>query len=136
MKTEETKEEVMPQAPSRLTVVEMVYFQLVGENPIGAESRYVRGLTTEEQPCERRLKATENWQHLDRGWLEQVSTLVISNREKVAEKVLEVAYCDAPHDCWLVLPGESMRATPSDATRIMVRSQSGTTRFTAHLFPR
>jgi len=122
--------------PNRITVVEMVYFQSPGENPLGVESRYSRKLTTDEQPCERRLKATENWQELDRGWVDQASLIVISNQETIAGKILEVAYRDAYQDTWLVLPGESMRASPSDASRLIVRSQSGTTRFTANLFPR
>jgi len=121
---------------NRITVVEMVYFQAPGESPLGVESRYSRALTTDEQPCERRLKATEDWRELDRGWVDQTSLIVISNNETVADKILEVAYRDAYQDTWLVLPGESMRASPSNASRLVVRSQSGTIRFTANLFPR
>ena len=132
---EGTKYEPRDGLSNRITVVEMVYFQAPGESPLGIESRYSRKLTTDEQPCERRLKATENWQELDRGWVDQASLIVISNRETATGKILEVAYKNAGQDTWLVLPGESMRAHPSDATRLVIRSQLGTIRFTANIFP-
>ena len=121
---------------SKLTIVEMVYFRAPGESAIGIESRYSRELATDEQPCERRLKATENWQALDTGWLKKVGTIVITNREATIGEILEVAYCDSPQDGWLILPGESMRALPKDVKRLMVRSHSKVIRFTAHFFPR
>ena len=134
---EGTRYEPREGIPSRIVVVEMVYFQAPGESPLGVGSRYSRKLLTEEQPCERRLKATDSWQELDRAWLEQVSTVVISNQESVKGKILEVAYKDTPPEhTWLILPGESMRASPADVASLMVRSQSGAIRFTANLFPR
>jgi hypothetical protein len=70
-----------PASKSRIGVVESVYCQQPGDNPISAESRFSRWLNTDEQPYSRKIKVTEEWQPLDWGWLKKASMLVVVNEE-------------------------------------------------------
>lgn len=155
------REEAQQRAPDvkdRLTVVESVYHQPFGEDPVEIPSRFSRNLKTREQLYCRRLVATEKWEPLDCGWLgNAVGMLVVSNnegknqqvnptneeREVLAAKVLEL-FCSqgdrtmlsaARQAHWLVPPGESMRGCPAAAQKIHIRCQSGTAKFTLHLIP-
>src|SRR6516165_2146294 len=67
----------------RVTVVEIVHFISPGAAPISVESRFVRKLSTDEQPYVRRMTVDEKWQKLDLGWLKgsRPSMLVIENHE-------------------------------------------------------
>ena len=143
---------------SRLTVVGRVYHQQYGKSPSEIESRFDRELESREQVYTRCLEATEGWQRLDCGWLGRVGMLVIRNEEgklqgqnptdaeleRAARKVLEVTYSRGPlkgnrNDtnrlCWLIMPGESMRALPTHPTKLYVRCQSGTAEYTVFLVP-
>lgn len=142
----------MPKISDRITVVEMVYHRSSGEPPVCVESRFSRELETSEQPYSRRLKATEQWQSLDCGWLkDNVGMILIVNsegrfpqanptgkeREAAAKKVLEVAHRSlGQKGSWLIPPGESMRASPSAPLDLVIRSQSGVTKFVVHLYSR
>lgn len=135
----------------RLTVVETVYHQRWGENPISIESRFGRELTTHEQPYSRECVATEEWQPLDLGWLNtNVGQLVILNREgsllqfqtyptaevreEMATRIIELTTGD--DDPWFIPPGESHRGWPSKPENLRIRCQNGTARYTLHLIPR
>jgi hypothetical protein len=66
---------------NRLMVVEMLYHQSIEDQPTAFETRFARWLQTDEQPYVRKAKATEEWQPLDTGWLQESSMLLISNVE-------------------------------------------------------
>lgn len=133
----------------RLAVVETAYHQQFGKQPHSIETRFSRQLSTQNQLYERQLVATEEWYPLDCGWLESTGMMVLVNnegkflqvqptdeeREAAERKVLEVSYQDAPHNVWLILPRESMRAQPGDVRKLRIRCQSGVARFTLCLFP-
>lgn len=135
---------------SRIVVVEKIYHQLQGEQPIGCEHQYSQELRTDEQPYERRCVATEEWQPLDCGWLEDVSMLHIVNEEgqfkqvnptdeeraEAAKKILEVGHY-LPHECsdWLILPGQSMRGCPMTAGQLHIRCRSGKACYRLRFYP-
>lgn len=70
-----------PQSPSRVSIVETLYFHTVGVNPHVVQTRYGRNLKTEEQVFVRRLTLTDDWVALDAGWLKAVSYVLIQNME-------------------------------------------------------
>ncbi len=132
-----------------LTVVETVYHRQYGEEATAVESRFTRELQTQEQSYTRRLKVEEEWRSLDTGWIIQVGMLVIQNTEgkflqqipseadkaEALKKTIEIKH-DGSEGCWLILPGESIRVCPSDASSLRIRCQLGTARFTVHIFPK
>lgn len=140
----------MAEPPSRVTVVEQVYHQILNGQPHLVESRFSRDLESDEQAYERRLKVGEAGVPLDCGWVTKASQLLIINeegrnlqvnptdeeRKKLSEKVLEVYYVQSLTSPWLVLPGESMRGCPSTLEGLRIRSQSGIIRFTLHVIPK
>lgn len=151
-------EELPPVAPTRpvkdrITVVEMVYHQHYGDSPTSLEHRYTRWLDSDEQVFTRRSKAIESWEPVDYGWIDphKCGLLVLTNqegnftrtnptdeeREEAAAKVIELAYetLNGISPPWYVLPGESMRAHPSNLDQLMIRSQSGKARYTLNLYP-
>lgn len=146
----------MASLKDRLVVVETVYHQPAGDRPVSVDSRFSRDLQSVEQPYQRQLVATEEWQPLDHGWIEDAGMIVIQNlegkfaanptdeeRAEATAKILEVSYfagenpvVDAFGRGWLVLPGESMRACPSDVRCLAVCSRSGPLRFSIFILPR
>lgn len=159
--TEEQKEpqvmfnqvDVTPPIPpgDKLTIVESIYHQPFGEQPTQVENRFEQILSSSEQPYQRKLKATEEWQQLDFGWLESVGMILIVNtegkflqlqpteeeKEETAKKVLELCYriSVCPFG-WSILPGASFRGQPNDPTTLHIRSQSGVTRFMLYAWPK
>lgn len=141
----------------RITVVERVYHQRFGEQPVQMESRFGRELSDGEQPYIRtgvNCKATEKWGLIDSGWIRTAGMIIIVNeegkfrqikpteeeREESNKKILEVAYlCSgvlaSNNHRWFVLPGESMRACPSDIKSLGIRCQSGEAKFTICVYP-
>jgi hypothetical protein len=135
---------------NRLCVVETVYHQQFTGPTEHIESRFQRYLKSEEQTYQRICKATQEWQALDCGWIEDCSHVHIENqagkylqqnpteeeKEQIAAQVLEVSYFP-PHEerCWTILPGESFRGCPSDCSSLFVRSRSGTPSYSIHLIP-
>ncbi len=149
----------MADIKDRITVVSTVYLQPAGEKPASVESRFDRELETQEQFYTRRLKATEEWQLIDPGWLgvDGIGMMVIANDEgknlqtiptdeekaDTATRVLEICFLyptkmeNFPFACqWLTLPGESMQAYPSTLTGLHIRCRKDTAKFTVSLFPR
>jgi hypothetical protein len=137
-----------PALRDRLLVVESIFHQSPGEDPYVTEHRFARSLQTKEQPFTRKTTAGENWKSLDCGWIERAGMLFIINEEgkfrqtnpteeelrEAAKKIIEVSFTTNT-DVWLILPGESMRAYPSNIRNLLVRCRSGTARITAHIFP-
>lgn len=137
---------------SRLTVVESLYHQASGEEGMMVSSRFSRDLESDDQAYgPRRLKATEEWQPLDCGWVEEMGMVSITNeegkrlqvnptekeKEATAKKVLELALTPNPDSLWsfLIPPGESFRGYPS-TQKLWIRSQSGITRFSNFVIPK
>lgn len=138
---------------SRLSVVGAVFCQSPGNQAEGTEFRAKRALETDEQVFKRHLRASEQWQPLECGWLPDAGMLLIVNnegkfqvnptdkeREEMNGRILEITYRvnegTENAEVWLILPGEPMLANPSHADGLDIRCRSGTAKFTVYLFPR
>jgi len=137
--------------PSRITVVDNLYFQETGEQTSQFSCQFSRNVESEQQPYERRLKATEEWQPIDTGWLdEDVGALFIRNEAgknlqtipteaealEISKQVLQLSFGGTEFAAWNVPPGESFRGSPATIKDLMIRSLSGTPRYTLYLIPR
>ena len=134
-----------------VTVVENVYYQpLQGQTEQVGEAAYSRSIQSHEQPFVRRFAAGESWKPLPCGWIDHCGLLILANDEgrymhrhpspeekaTVASRVVELAYTgDEASFCWLVLPGETMRGYPSDASKLVIRCRKGTAQVTLTLLP-
>lgn len=138
----------MAQLKDRLTVVEQVYHQPADEQPDGFESKFSCELHDREQVYQRRTRVGEERKPVDLGWLNRVSMLVISNetgknlqvqpskeeKKEMDEKVLEVSFDGCEHG-WLILPGHTMRAKPSDISSLRIRCLKGATKYSVVAIP-
>lgn len=142
-----------PQFP-RLTVVESVYFESPGHQPILVPTQTARTLASDEQPYQRQLLIGETWTRLDTGWIQEASLLVLTNDEgrpergpsvdagALAGRVVELV-CrntiigdgESIEPEWLLPPGESFRGTPARPGAIYLRCRQGAVRCTLTLFP-
>jgi hypothetical protein len=139
----------------RLGVVETVYLQRPGGQPVSVESRFSRRLLSDEQPYLRQFKVGPEWTLLDRGWLTECSCLVLSNeegrfhqvqptpeeRDAALRKVVEVGVCfnddmrDLIYRFAVVRPLESGRFEPADLAAIRIRCLDGPAKVSLTLFP-
>jgi hypothetical protein len=138
-----------PPPKNLMTVVETVYHQVFGEQPVSIESRFERELASEEQMYQRRKVATEDWQSLDLGWVSDAGTVVIQNTEnkllqviptpeqkaEIAKKIIAVSYNPESNQEFYILSGESIRLHPSHADKLMVRCLSGNAKYTINAIP-
>lgn len=63
----------------RVTVIDTIYHQLPGEQPVSIDSRFGYAVTSDERPYVRKFRLGEEWIPVDVGWVEKISMLVISN---------------------------------------------------------
>ena len=144
------------QPVGRITVVEHLYHYADEQSqPTSIESIFTRHLKSDEQPYIRILKLTEDWIPLDKGWVEEVGTIVIKNMEgtrytvnptdeerKVVEsRIVEIGYHNSlslnlATAFQLVPPQESSgRITPADWFSLRVRCRSGVAKITLTVYP-
>ena len=137
----------LQQVKSRLVVVENVYYQSPDQQPVSLENGFSKWLDSDEQPYNRQVKVTAEWQVLDLGWVKDCGMLVISNplerrqvnptSEQRAEelgRVLEVGI-DSRVRHIDVCPGESSRFQPTCTTNVYIRC-SVPTKITITAFPK
>ncbi|MFA5056488.1 MAG: hypothetical protein WC485_00105 [Opitutaceae bacterium] len=140
-----------PASRNRVTIVEHVYHQRQGGEPVEFVTRCSRKLNSDEQPYIRELLITEKWMALDCGWVNNPGLLLIRNKEgdtpgkiptpaeasELAQRIIQVAFDANDSDAsWLIMPGESMRAVPRNASRLSIRSLHGNIRASLCLMPR
>lgn len=157
------EETIKPLEHAYLTVVETVYHQPAGGQPISVNGNWGRQLTTDSQPYLRRLKVGPDWQTLDLGWLgedgEGVGLLVLVNTEgqflavnptavekaATGARVVELAVEAAPNPNTFetqivpfaeLSPGESLRYKPLDPRILKIRCRVGEAKVSLSLFPR
>jgi len=146
--TQRSKSPLPPPALNDLlTVVESVYFHPANRGIRQVDSRWCRNLLgVGEQPYERYLKASPQWQPVDLGWIQEVGMMVIRNEEGISEglvimplpldvldRFIEVAYEGAKDgDSVMILPGEALPFYPRTPKNLRIRCPSGTARY--HLF--
>lgn len=141
--------ELSPPPKNLLTVVETVYHQVFGEQPVSIDSRFDRELSSDEQMYQRHKVATENWQPLDLGWVSNAGTIVIQNTEgklsqtvptpeqkaEIAKKIIAVSYNSESKEEFYVMPGESTRLHPSHPDKLLIRCLSGSAKYTINAIP-
>lgn len=137
---------------SRITVVEQVYFQQDGQQPVTAESRFGRQLASDEQPYVRRYRVGPEWRPLDCGWVADAAQLVLLNdegrtgprnvtderRAELDRMVVEVSFASdagTPECHALVRPRESARVEPRQLKNVMVRCVAGKCWVVVRVFP-
>lgn len=128
----------------RITANLQFYFEQIGEEPVGFESRFSGVVPhTDEEPWQRKFKAGPEWEPLKLGYLEgeNVGVVIIENRagmglqtkpteeerESIQKQVMRVAY-DASSPGFLIRPGRFMFVEPADAAKLIIRSEHGTTK--------
>jgi hypothetical protein len=141
----------MAHLKDRMTVVEKVYYQQVGDSPTSFEFSFSRDLTSHEQVYRRQCKAERDWEPLDYGWIKEVGTILIQNEEgkrlfvnpteeekaDTASRIIEVScICglEIPSG-WLVYPGETFRGSTECLGRVRIRCREGTAVFTVIVIP-
>lgn len=139
--------------PGHIVVVDTVYCQMPGDQPVALECRSSRMLRTREQLFERRLTVGSDWVPVDTGWIESASVLVIQHRTPYdplvnptpeqrradAELRLEVALQDGAGGMNVLCPippGEDMRMpNPVCIRDLRVRAVGGVARVVVVVFP-
>lgn len=138
---------------NRITVVERIYFEADGQEPVHVDSSYSVPVKTNEQPFSRVLKVGGTWVPLPVGWFEdgKCSLLSISNqgvrraqgrgqpskeeKEQMDRAVLEMVFSDNHEGMELVPPGASRRTRPLDLRELAIRCQEGECWITVTIFP-
>lgn len=134
-----------------LTVIETVYYRPLGEEATAVDTRFSQSLVGDEQVYERRCRASESMEALDLGWFaekpDSIGYVRIANdegkflqvnptdeqRKESSEKILILSVDGIAFD--RIIPGDSRRISPPDATSISIESASGVTRFTINIYP-
>lgn len=145
-----------------VVVVGQVCHRRHANQPTSTTIQFVRDLETEEQPYTRlchkeKSKATEEWQMIDTGWLENdVSILIISNDEgghsdtnltpealeEIKSRVIEIGiYVDASHfsetiPIQYILPREAFPLSLFEVDDYRIRCRKGTAKYTITAYPR
>lgn len=135
-----------PRTHARLSVVETVYHQAVGEPARAVPSRFSRWLrSTEEESFQRSVRVGEDWTPVEASWVVEASHLMLENREgralvavptdreraETEARVVEMgvlAEGGGVVPFLRVPPGESCRFTPAELSRLRVRCLHGRAR--------
>lgn len=146
-------------SPGRITVVEMVYFQSSGDQPIAVDSRFARDCATDEQPFTRpSFSVGEEWVSVPSAWLDEAGMLVLVNltgrgqhvvptprqRQVFADAVVELGVADGVDTATYktaVVPfayvpaGESCRLSPVSFRSLRLRCRKGEARCNVTVMP-
>ena len=141
-----------PKLPAgRITIGDRLYHQTTGDQAVVAGTSLSVMVESDEQVFHRRTQVSESTEALGLGWFaekpEQISYVRIANeegnflqvnptdeeREATAAKVLILSVSGVPF-C-RVIPGDSIRLNPIDASKLAIQSASGVTRFSIHVYP-
>lgn len=119
---------------ARIVVVEYIYHQLPGQQPIAVENRFSRQLASLEDPYFRRLTVGREWLALDTGWVKSAGLVSLCNEmdkpvvnlsaaehETWQKRQLQVSVGEHKTGCLLLLPGESLRIQPEENPTIWLR---------------
>lgn len=123
--------------PARLTVVSSFYHQPPDGEARAFHYQYEHPLLSEEEPYSRRVKLTEEWVKLDKGWIEEASCVVVVPQGKPDDgQTIEVS-CghEPPVPCHLVPPG-GWHFHPADAGPVYFRVTSGKMTCVVTVLPR
>ncbi len=127
---------------SRVTVVEMVYHQNEGMDPVSFPSQYSKRIEGDDESYHRRMKVGTEWRSLNEGsWVRSASLVLIRNVTgdnrstiptpqevvDVQKCILEIKGSDDAKALIYIPPGESCRFRPSDLSDLVIRSMYANT---------
>lgn len=146
-----TRPKEPPPNKPRLTVLDTIYYQAPGDDPVAFKGPFARLLESEEQPCIRKLVVGEPWQAVEGLWLSAAGLLGVRNdegtftgviptpeqRQEVAARIVEVGVVDVERVTRFAFlrPGESCRFEPADMAALRLRCQRGQAKVTVAAFP-
>ncbi len=144
---------------ARITVLETVYYAVIGDNPISQDVRFEQHLSSDEQPFQRQSRIKSDPKPLDLGWFADVPSSIglihIVNTENryfqvnpteeevkaLKEKRLLLSVdlggvSDTPLPICEILPGESLRIRPIDPKTLLIASIGEATRSIITVYPK
>ena len=124
----QTKPSLRKDPELRLTVVETIYYQQPGIDPVQIDAGFSYFVQENEQLFQRSTFTGEEWSEINTGWIAKAHTVLIKN-------VHELRFTRNPSDEVSLAPKESMRFRISDVKALRIRSTKGQTRFLCVLIP-
>lgn len=115
----------------RVTVVENIYCEIEGQEPINCSSRYMVSVVSDAQPYMRYQRLTELQQSLDIGWMDECSLLHLSVEKGSVVEVFAAGVLFA-----YIYPGRSMRIEPVDLSLLSVRCVEGEQTLVVRIYPK
>lgn len=108
----------------RLTVIEKLYHQTHGGEPVCIESTYEIQLQTDEEVYSRNQTIDETPVTLDYGWLngKPINQIIVTNKETAPNKVIKIDFGGLAG--LFILPGQSSRFLPGSPVTIYSKSGS------------
>lgn len=137
-------------SPSRVSVVEQIWYQSAGEQPHALTLRMYRPMSATSQAYSRRKTVGVKWEELDTGWVKVPSFVVIENSEgqrpasvpspsekaALAAKVVWVSLGEVNEPAHLIIqPGEHLRLPLNVGTRLYLRAAEGSIKVMIHAIP-
>lgn len=111
------------QVHHRLTVVEKLYHQVHGNQPVSIGSTYSIPLATDEEAYNRKTRTTNVSTLVDFGWLQgkTVAMLIVKNNEKPGDlsKIIELSIGSG---VLLIAAGTSARFCPKNPSEVSIRA--------------
>jgi hypothetical protein len=122
---------------ARLLITDGVYFQEPHGEPKGENPRAVRAIVSDELPYSRtQFSVSPSWQPLNVGWLKDCVGLVLIVNPAASGGEIEISFGAGLSDI-SIPPGECLKFTPVDATRVFIRTLSVSgTKISLTVYPR
>ena len=144
----QTKPSLRKDPELRLTVVETIYYQQPGIDPVQIDAGFSYFVQENEQLFQRSTFTGEEWSEINTGWIAKAHTVLIKNvhelrftrnpsdevKAEALDHWIEVRLEDSKH-IFSLAPKESMRFRISDVKALRIRSTKGQTRFLCVLIP-
>lgn len=121
----------------RMVVHETLQHQNPGGSPTSVVRKFLRRLSSDEQPFTRRFTVTQATTALETGWLDRTSMLLLANDGGPDSAAVTVGMISSLGVIGFarIRPGESLRLEPYDLAAIRVRSDGEPVKCVLHLLP-
>lgn len=112
---------VVPEIPSRMTVVERIYHQLKDEQPTSVRRTFTVKLESDEDPFSRKMAVGTEWKVLDLGYVQDVGILYLVNLDNETDILVR---CGKSGEPMVLEPQESIRFRARDPKAVFVKADS------------
>ncbi len=131
---------------SRLSIVEHVYYEIIGEQPLAVETIQSHLINSNEQPFIRNIKIGSTWQEIDLGWIKDVGMIIIRNdggidigrigntSDEVIDKTLLIGI-ESGKPLLYVSEGFTTRFTPYNKSTKLYMYSDYHTKISLYVFP-